>query len=124
MSAGNRPVWITFSPQSSPGRAGNARLAFPNAYSNPVARVRGMARKSYRVESFRIGNKEEGDQIIFASLEDMEQAYKDVDNGRDIYIEKDGVITKLLQPMLTSKIYDGRIVLSARVGGYDKSGDG
>jgi len=76
-----------------------------------------MARKSYRVESFRIGNKEEGDQIIFASLEDMEQAYKDVDNGRDICIEKDGVITKLLQPMLTSKIYDGRIVLSARVGG-------
>ena len=83
-----------------------------------------MARKSYRVESFRIGNKEEGDQIISASLEDMEQAYKDVDNGRDVYIEKDVVITKLLQPMLTSKIYDGRIVLSARVGGYDKSGEG
>ena len=75
-----------------------------------------MAQKSYKVESFRIGNKEQGDQIVFATLEDMEQAYKDIDNGRDIYIEKDGIVTKLLQPMLTSKIYDGKIVLSARVG--------
>ena len=75
-----------------------------------------MAQKAYKVESFRLGSKSSGDQIVFASLEDMEQAYKDVDNGKDIYIEKDGVITKLLQPMLTSKIYDGSIVLSARVG--------
>jgi hypothetical protein len=76
---------------------------------------RPMAQKTYRIESFRIGSKSQGDQIVFASLEDMEQAYKDIDNGRDIYIEKDGVVTKLLQPMLTSKIYDGTIVLSARV---------
>lgn len=62
-----------------------------------------------------MGSKSQGDQIVFASLEDMEQAYKDIDNGRDIYIEKDGVVTKLLQPMLTSRIYDGSIVLSARV---------
>lgn len=74
-----------------------------------------MAQKTYKIESFRIGSKSQGDQIVFASLEDMEQAYKDIDNGRDIYIEKDGVVTKLLQPMLTSKIYDGTIVLSARV---------
>jgi len=74
-----------------------------------------MAQKTYRIESFRIGSKNQGDQIVFASLEDMEQAYKDIDNGRDIYIEKDGIVTKLLQPMLTSKIYDGSIVLSARV---------
>ena len=62
-----------------------------------------------------MGSKSQGDQIVFASLEDMEQAYKDIDNGRDIYIEKDGIVTKLLQPMLTSRIYDGSIVLSARV---------
>jgi coenzyme F420-reducing hydrogenase beta subunit len=74
-----------------------------------------MAQKSYKVESFRIGLKGQGDQIIFASMEDMEQAYKDIDNGKDIYIEKDGVVTKLLQQMLTSKIYDGSIVLGARV---------
>ncbi len=75
-----------------------------------------MAQKAYKVESFRLGNRSQGDQIVFASLEDMEQAYKDIDNGKDIYIEKEGVITKLLQPMLTNKIYDGTIVLSARVG--------
>ena len=73
------------------------------------------AENAYKVESFRMGSKSQGDQIVFASLEDMEQAYKDIDNGRDIYIEKDGVVTKLLQPMLTSRIYDGSIVLSARV---------
>jgi hypothetical protein len=67
------------------------------------------------VESFRLGSKSQGDQIVFASIEDMEQAYKDIDNGKDIYIEKDGIVTKLLQPMLTSRIYDGSIVLSARV---------
>ena len=74
-----------------------------------------MAQKAYKVESFRIGSKNQGDQIVFATLEDMEQAYKDIDNGKAIYIEKDGVITKLLQPMLTNRIYDGSIVLSARV---------
>jgi hypothetical protein len=74
-----------------------------------------VSQKAYKVDSFRIGSKTQGDQIVFASVEDMEQAYKDIDNGRDIYIEKDGVVTKLLQPMLTSRIYDGTIVLSARV---------
>ena len=83
-----------------------------------------MAQKSYKVESFRIGNKEQGDQIVFATLEDMEQAYKDIDNGKDIYIEKDGIVTKLLQPMLTSRIYDGSIVLSARVGPSEEKTEG
>jgi len=83
-----------------------------------------MAQKSYKVESFRIGLKGQGDQIIFASMEEMEQAYKDLDNGKDIYIEKDGVVTKLLQQMLTSKIYDGSIVLSARVSPSTESREG
>jgi hypothetical protein len=78
-----------------------------------------MAQKSYKVESFRLGSKNQGDQIVFATIEDMEQAYKDIDNGRDIYIEKDG----LLQPMLTSKIYDGSIVLSARVFAAGEKGE-
>ena len=80
-----------------------------------------MAQKAYKVESFRLGSKNQGDQIVFATVEDMEQAYKDIDNGKDIYIEKDGVVTKLLQPMLTSRIYDGSVILSARVG--PSSGD-
>jgi len=46
-------------------------------------------------------------------MDDMESAYKDVDNGRDIYIEKDGIVTKLLNQMISSKIYDGSITLSA-----------
>jgi hypothetical protein len=92
-----------------------SRRSFKSLETNIFSEVEEMAKKTYLVESFRIGSKSEGDQIVFASIEDMEQAYKDIDNGRDIYIEKDGVCTKLLQPMLTSKIYDGTIVLSARV---------
>lgn len=49
-----------------------------------------MAQKAYGVESFILGSKSQGDQIVFASIEDMEQAYKVIDNGKDIYIEKDG----------------------------------
>jgi len=78
-----------------------------------------MAQKAYGVENFRFGSESQGDQIVFASIEDMEQAYKDIDNGNDIYIEKDGIVTKLPQPMLTSRIYDGPIVLSARVAPYE-----
>lgn len=83
-----------------------------------------MAQKAYGVESFRLGSKSQGDQIVFASIEDMEQAYKDIDNGKDIYIEKDGIVTKLLQPVLTSRIYDGSIVLSARVGPSEEKTEG
>ena len=45
----------------------------------------------YEVAEFRLGDRKEGDIIIFASVEDMENAYKDIDNGKDIYIKKDGI---------------------------------
>jgi len=68
----------------------------------------------YEVEDFSLGDKVKGDNIVFKSMGDMEQAYKDIDNGNDIYIVKDGVVTKLLHQMINTKIYDGSIRLSAR----------
>jgi len=73
--------------------------------------------KVYEVEAFSLGDKNVGDRIIFKSLEDMEKAYDDIDNGRDIYVqEADGLISKILNQAINSKIYEGTIKLSARKG--------
>jgi len=70
----------------------------------------------YDVEELSLGDKSVGDRIIFKSLKDMEQAYKDIDNGKNIYVKTDdGLITKILNQMVTSKIYEGSIKLSARL---------
>ena len=50
----------------------------------------------------------------------MEQAYKDIDNGLDVYVEIEAgeetvEVTKLLHQMINTKIYDGNIRLSARI---------
>ncbi|MFH1454202.1 MAG: hypothetical protein ABIH00_09555 [Armatimonadota bacterium] len=71
-------------------------------------------KKIYEVEEFSLGDKLKTDKIVFKTLEDLEQAYGDIDNGRSIYVSKDGLITKLLHQMISSKIYEGSILLSAR----------
>ena len=76
--------------------------------------------EAYEVVNFSLGDKVQGDIIVFKSIEDMEKAYKDIDNGKDIYIQKEGVITKLLHQMVSTKIYDGTIMLSAKRGGNKK----
>ena len=73
--------------------------------------------KVYEVEDFSLGDRNKGDRIVFKSLEDMERAYDDIDNGRDIYVqEADGLISKILNQAINSKIYEGTIKLSARKG--------
>lgn len=70
--------------------------------------------KVYKVQGFSLGEKHKADQIRFGSLKDMEAAYKDIDNGRDIYVEtEDGVVTKILNQAITSKIYEATITLCA-----------
>ena len=52
---------------------------------------------------------------MMKSIEDLEQAYKDIDNGRDIYVQSDdGLITKILNQQIANKIYDSTVKLSAR----------
>lgn len=73
----------------------------------------------YSVVDFSLGDKVNGDKIIFKSVDDMEQAYKDIDNGNDIYIVKDGIVTKLLHQMINGKIYDGSIRIGAKKKGVE-----
>lgn len=71
--------------------------------------------KTFQVESISLGSKVDGDRIVFKSLQDLENAYKEIDLGKDIYVQdKDGFITKLLHQMISAKIYAGTILLSAR----------
>lgn len=75
-----------------------------------------MKNNIYEVDEISIG-QQGGDRIVFKNKEDMEEAYRDVDNGNDIYVMKDGLITKLLHQMISAKIYEGKIQISAKVGG-------
>ena len=71
--------------------------------------------KAYKVEEMRIGDKAQANRIVFATLEDMEQAYKDLDNGKNILVqEPDGLVTKILHQMVSSRIYEATLLLSAR----------
>jgi len=70
--------------------------------------------KAYKVEEMRIGDKTQA-RIVFASLEEMKLAYKDLDNGNNIYVqEPDGLVTKILHQMVSYRIYEGTLLLSAR----------
>lgn len=83
-----------------------------------------MEKSVYEVEELSLGDKLKGDKIIFKSLKDLEQAYKDIDNGDNIYIKTpDGLITKILNQMINSKVYEGSIILSAKQGKNEKVGD-
>lgn len=74
-----------------------------------------MQAKAYKVEEMRIGDKAQANRIVFATLEDMEQAYKDLDNGKNILVqEPDGLVTKILHQMVSSRIYEATLLLSAR----------
>jgi hypothetical protein len=74
--------------------------------------------KTFQVAEFSLGHKVEGDRIVFKSVEEMEQAHREIDNGKDIYVAKDGLVSKLLHKMVSPKIYDGTLRLSAQI---DKS---
>jgi hypothetical protein len=78
-------------------------------------------KRIYTVEELVLGNKNEGDKIVFHTIDDLENAYKDLSDGKDIYVEKDGMITRLPQRMISGKVYDGTLVLTAMATG--KRGD-
>jgi len=57
-------------------------------------------------------------KIVFGSIEDLEQAHREINDGKDIYVLLGDEVIKLLNQELSSKIYDGRIKLAAK---YKKS---
>ena len=69
---------------------------------------------SFKVESFSIGNKGEREEIVFLSIEDMLMAYRELDNGKDILLEKDGKLTLVKNSLVSEKVYSGVLLLSAK----------
>lgn len=68
---------------------------------------------NYNVDEYTLGKPSEN-RIIFKTVEDMNMAYKDLDNGNDISIVKDGVVIKLLHQLINTKVYDGTLLLCAK----------
>jgi hypothetical protein len=68
---------------------------------------------NYNVEEYTLGKPSEN-KIIFKSVEDMNMAYKDLDNGNDICIVKDGIVIKLLHQIINTKVYDGTLLFCAK----------
>ena len=71
---------------------------------------------NYEVDSYELGKPSEN-RIVFKNVADMDQAYKDVDNGNDICIVKDGIVIKLLNKSINAKVYDGTLMFCAKQGG-------
>lgn len=77
--------------------------------------------KTFEVKEFSLGAKDNPNKIIFASVEIMDDACKNIDEGKDIYlIDEKGDIIKILHQMISSKIYDGTIIIGAKQGGGKK----
>jgi hypothetical protein len=72
--------------------------------------------KTYDIEEINLGDAGKGDRIIFCSIEDLQSARTEIDDGKGIFVRtSDGLITELPHRMIYQKIYDGTIKLSARV---------
>jgi hypothetical protein len=56
-----------------------------------------------------------GDRIVFSSIEELEQAHKEINDGKDIYVVMGDEVIKLLNQDVSPKIYDGRIRLAAKL---------
>lgn len=78
-------------------------------------------KKIYSVEELILGDKSHGDKIVFHTIEDLESAYRDLSDGKDIFVEKEGIVTLLPQRMIAGRVYDGTLVLTAIRA--DKRGD-
>lgn len=55
------------------------------------------------------------DKITFSTLEEMEGAYRELHNGRDIYLILGDEVIYLRYQDISSKLYDGRIQFAAKL---------
>ncbi len=70
--------------------------------------------RKFRIEEL-YHNDKGGDRIVFSTVEELEQAHKEINDGRDIYVVMGDEVIKLLCQDVGPKIYDGRIRLAAKV---------
>lgn len=65
--------------------------------------------KLYNVETYS------DSKIVFSSINDLEEAHNQINDGKDIYIVVGSEAIKLLNQDISPKIYDGTIKLAARL---------
>ena len=100
------------------GEAGARPFAVEGRASGPgeVEHVKtgSETKKIYSVKELIIGDKSIGNKIEFRNVVDLDNAYRELNDGKDIYVEKDGIITLLPHRMICGKVYDGTLVLTAK----------
>jgi hypothetical protein len=69
---------------------------------------------TFHIHELNLDQSSATQKIVFESIDDLEQAHREINDGKDIYVVINEEVIKLLNQELSSKIYDGRIKLAAR----------
>jgi hypothetical protein len=71
--------------------------------------------KVFLVQEVIIGDKYKGDKILFDTMTEMNDAFNEIDLGKDIFVQdNNGIITRLLNRMINTKINNGEIQMCAK----------
>jgi len=68
----------------------------------------------FHIQEMDLARESSAQKIVFGSIEDLEQAHREINDGKDIYVVLGDEVIKLLNQELSSKVYDGRIKLAAK----------
>ena len=69
--------------------------------------------RTFHIHQLNLSQSAATQKIVFDSIDDLECAHREINDGKDIYVVVEGEVIKLLNQELSSKIYDGRIKLAA-----------
>ena len=68
----------------------------------------------FHIHEMNLSQTDDTQKIVFANIDDLEQAHREINDGKDIYVVLGDEVIKLLNQELSSKVYDGRIKLAAK----------
>ena len=70
--------------------------------------------RTFHIREMNLDPTVAAQKIVFDSIDDLELAHREINDGKDIYVILEDEVIKLLNQELSSKIYDGRIKLAAK----------
>ena len=73
--------------------------------------------RTFHIQELNLDQTAATQKIVFDSIDDLERAHREINDGKDIYVILGDEVIKLLNQELSSKIYDGRIKLAAKFKG-------
>ena len=71
--------------------------------------------KTFEIKSITLGSATENWEIVFADAKQLEEAFKELDLDKDIQLKQGNVVTYLPRKMLSTKLYDGSLLLKANL---------